>query len=309
MANYLTVDGGTTNTRIYLVRNGRVEDTQKLSVGARNGADALKKALRDGINTILERNSLEPSAISQILASGMITSEYGLCKLDHLLLPAGASELHKAMQEELFFDICPIPWRFMRGVKSLGKDLSECDVMRGEETELMGLLDYAHDDALYILPGSHSKHVSIDKHGRITAFKTMMTGEFFAAVMQNTILRDAADFEHNRLVESELLHGFEYCRVHGVNEALFKTRILRNIFGAEKENCFSFLLGAVLCHEVVEAIKAPERTLVISGQKQFCEALAILLGKYSEKRVVAIPDEAVATSVALGAVKIFEYKE
>ena len=308
MANYLTVDGGTTNTRIYLVQNGRVEDSEKLSVGARNGADALKKALRDGINTILERNSLEQSAISQILASGMITSEYGLCKLDHTTLPAGPGELHEAMHGELFPDICPIPWRFIRGVKSLGKDLSECDVMRGEETELMGLLDYAREDALYILPGSHSKHVSIDKSGRITAFKTMMTGEFFAAVMQNTILRDAADFDHNRLVESELLHGFEYCREHGVNESLFKTRILRNIFGAEKENCFSFLLGVVLCDEVKAILDAPEQTVVLGGQKQFREALRILLTAFGEKKIITLPDETVSFCVSLGAVRIYENK-
>ena len=308
MAIYLTVDGGTTNTRIYLVRDGAVAESIRLSVGARNGAEALKAALREGIAQILSKNSLTEGDITRILASGMITSEYGLCKLDHILLPAGKKELAEAMHETSFADVSAIPWSFVRGVKSLGDELSDCDVMRGEETEIMGILEDSGEGALYILPGSHSKHISVDASGRIVAFKTMMSGELFAAVMQNTILRDAADFEHNEIREGELCRGFEYCREHGVNEALFKTRILKNLLGATKEDCYSFLLGTVLCDEVAEAIKTPESTLVISGQKQFCEALAILLGKYSEKRVVALPDEAVASSVALGAVKIYEHK-
>ena len=63
MANYLTVDGGTTNTRIYLVRNGRVEDTQKLSVGARNGADALKKATASGVKVTAVECIVTPSTL------------------------------------------------------------------------------------------------------------------------------------------------------------------------------------------------------------------------------------------------------
>ena len=133
MAIYITVDGGTTNTRIYLVREGQITDSQKLSVGARNGSDALKAELKSGISEILGRNSLKPDNIDRILASGMITSEYGLLALDHALLPAGPRELQRAMHSAAFEDISPIPWSFVRGVKSLGDGLCDCDVMRGRK--------------------------------------------------------------------------------------------------------------------------------------------------------------------------------
>ena len=179
--------------------------------------------------------------------------------------------------------------------------------MRGEETELMGILDDAADSgALYVLPGSHSKHVSVDRDGRIVHFCTMLSGELFAAVIQNTILRDAADFEHNTLVGERLTEGYEYCRSHGVNESLFKTRILKNLFGASREECYSYLLGCVLCDEVKSILKRPEPTVVIGGQKQFREAISALLCRYGDKRVIALSDEDVAHSTALGAVKIFE---
>jgi len=311
MSNFLTIDGGTTNTRVYLIKNDLLADSVALNVGARSAIEdkmILKNAIKNAIDKLLSAHSLGVNDVKAILASGMITSESGLMPIEHISLPVGVHELAEAIKCYCFNDITPIPFYFVPGVKIVSDKLEDADMIRGEETEIMGILEDSGEGALYILPGSHSKHISVDASGRIVAFKTMMSGELFAAVMQNTILRDAADFEHNEIREGELCRGFEYCRKHGVNEALFKTRILKNLLGATKEDCYSFLLGTVLCDEVSEAIKAPESTLVISGQKQFCEALAILLGKYSEKRVVALSDEAVASSVALGAVKIYEQK-
>ncbi|MBQ8388647.1 MAG: 2-dehydro-3-deoxygalactonokinase [Clostridia bacterium] len=307
MASYITVDGGTTNTRLYLVCDGSVVAEEKLSVGARNGAEALKSAVKDGISRLLDGCGITENQVTAILASGMITSEYGLCNLPHITLPAGRRELREAMERVEFPEISALPWYFIRGVKSVGETLEETDVMRGEETELMGILDGdAASGALYVLPGSHSKHVSVDGEGRIVGFCTMLSGELFAAVMQNTILRDAADFEHNTVIEEKLYRGYEYCRDRGINEALFKTRILKNLFAASKEECYSYLLGCVLCHEVGAIIGRPEEAVIIGGQKQFRLALSSLLRRYGEKRVVTLSDEAVARSTALGAVKIFE---
>ena len=308
MINYITVDGGTTNTRLYLVRGGKPVCSKNLGVGARNGEDALRTALKGGIAELLEENALCESDIERILASGMITSEYGLCNLIHTSLPAGRCELRDAMHETLFSDICAIPWCFIRGVRASGDSLECCEVMRGEETELMGLIDGAKTDALYILPGSHSKHISVDENGKIVGFATMMTGEFFAAVMQNTILRDATDFEHNTIIEQKLFEGYEYTCEHGVNEALFKTRILKNIFGATKEECYSFLLGAVLCDEIRSVQKSEKQTVIIGGQKQFRIAMAKILGKYGNKEIIMLSDEKVKNSTPLGAVCIYESK-
>ena len=306
MANYITVDGGTTNTRIHLVKEYEILDVIRLSVGARDGEAALKSALREGIFTLLSRNNLNTSCISRILASGMITSEQGLCNLVHISLPAGKRELLASCFEITFDDICEIPWCFVRGVKSEGASLADCDVMRGEETELMGLLSDCAEQTLYVLPGSHSKHIKVDGEGRITAFQTMMTGELFAAVMEHTILKYSTDFSHNQIEKDALTEGYEYCKAHGINEALFKTRILRNLRGASAETCYSFLLGVVLGDEI-DAILADEETrVVLGGQKQLREAMALLLERYSDKKVVCLSDEEVTSSTARGAIRIFE---
>lgn len=307
MAYYITVDGGTTNTRITLNHDRSIKQTVKLNIGAGSGdTEALKSAVASAIKNILNENSLHETDIVRILASGMITSEYGLCALPHISLPAGPKELHDSIFTTVISDISSIPFSFIRGVKKQSDDLNGSDVMRGEETELMGLLNQTDEGCLYVLPGSHSKHISIDANGRIVDFKTMLSGELFAAVICHTILKHSADFEHNAVIEKQLENGFSYTAEYGINESLFKGRILKNTFGASHNECYSFLMGCILCDEIRSIIRSKEKTVVIGGQKQFRKALCLLLERFSDKNVICLSDNDVESSTSNGAVKIFE---
>ena len=177
MANYICIDGGTTNTRINLVCDRKLVDSMKFNVGARSGIDnkmLLRTTVRDGIVELLSRNAMDKANISMILASGMITSEFGLVELPHILAPAGMDEMHAAMHKVVLEDISDIPFVFMRGVKTSVDTLESADMMRGEETELMGLYS---EEGVYILPGSHSKIIKTNAKGQIVNFTTMLTGE------------------------------------------------------------------------------------------------------------------------------------
>jgi 2-dehydro-3-deoxygalactonokinase len=62
------------------------------------------------------------------------------------------------------------------------------DVMRGEETQILGALALSGSDAgLFLLPGTHSKWAEV-QGGRIVSFRTFMTGEVFGALKDHTIL-------------------------------------------------------------------------------------------------------------------------
>ncbi len=309
MANYITVDGGTTNTRISLVKDLEIKDTMKFSVGARSGIEnrnLLRETLHNGIRELLSRNNTKESEICRILASGMITSEFGLCKLDHIVAPAGAKELNASMQEVVLEDISDIPFVFIRGIKMLGGDFAETDMMRGEETEFVGLS--SGEGGVYILPGSHSKVIFADESGRITSFHTMLTGEMMAALSQNTILKDAVDLSVSKISEEYLLKGYHYCKECGINKALFKVRILKNIFGKNADETYSFFVGTVLCGEIEEIIKMNTKRIVIGGKKQIKKAMYCILKNVSEAELVCIDDKDVDSCVSLGAIRIFENK-
>lgn len=309
MANYITVDGGTTNTRLYLVKNRCVVDTLKLTVGAGNGKAALTEAIRDAIKALLEKNAMTEQDIVRVLASGMITSEYGLCALPHLTVPAGRKELHEAMHEVVLEEITTVPFVFLRGVKTDCADAQSADMMRGEETELFGILQNTDKDCLYVLPGSHSKLITVDCMGRIVDFSTMMTGEMAAALSQHTILKDAVALSGSELDIEYLARGYEDCKKNGINHTLFRTRVMKNLFGVDPNARYSYFIGAILQAEIDAIIESPATRVILGGQKQLRLAMAALLKQYAQKEIVTLSDEDVGASVVKGAIAIYEKGE
>lgn len=79
-------------------------------------------------------------------------------------------------------------------IKVGGDLLENTDMMRGEETEFIGLSEKLQSGCIYVLPGSHSKLIKTDEQGRISSFVTTLTGEMIFALSQSTILKDAVDF-------------------------------------------------------------------------------------------------------------------
>ena len=52
MSNYITVDGGTTNTRVALVIDNKVVDSEKISIGSKDcisSNEPLKSAIKSAI--------------------------------------------------------------------------------------------------------------------------------------------------------------------------------------------------------------------------------------------------------------------
>jgi 2-dehydro-3-deoxygalactonokinase len=132
------------------------------------------------------------------------------------------------------------------------------NVMRGEETQVLGILSCLPAQAsgkplLIGLPGSHSKWVrAVD--GRIVHFDTFMTGEVYAALSSHTILGrtmqrsdlfDAAAFDRGVAVSQSPegaagpLSTIFSCRTLGLTGALT---------GAAQPD---YLSGLLIGHEVV----------------------------------------------------------
>lgn len=307
MANYITIDSGTTNTRVSLVADGRIVDVRKYNVGAKKGMDngqLLRDALKNGITNILHANQMAENQIERILAAGMITSEFGLVNLPHILAPAGAKELHDSLFECSLQEISAIPFVFVRGIKTVGDSLESTDMMRGEEAELLGCFA---GEGTYILPGSHSKIIEVDGEGRVVRFKTMLTGEMIAALSQNTILKDAVELKDFDVDEEFLLMGYEYAREHGLNEALFKVRILKNLFGKSPAQIYNFYMGIVLCDEIKAILASDPRKIVIGGKKQIKAFMAGLLAKLTDTEVVLIADEQAEFATAWGMIRAYEF--
>lgn len=309
MANYLTIDGGTTNTRVNLVLDGMIADSLKLNIGVKmnvDGSEKYKQEIKSGIETLLKNNEISESYIERIICSGMITSELGLCPLEHLVVPCGINELHDGLHEVTFDEISKIPFVFVRGVRTKCDILENSDIMRGEETELIGITDKTEPESLYVLPGSHSKLIYTDDVGRICGFSTELSGELIDAVANNTILKENIDLKQNDFDEEYLQKGYVYARDNGVNAGFFKVRILKTRFSCNDNQLYSFFIGVALSTEIESIIKSAAKKVVIGGKKQLKLPMATLLENNSAKEVVCVSDDIAANAATYGMIKIYE---
>ena len=299
MSGYIAIDGGTTNTRVSFVKNGEVVGRIKESTGAGDGREKLMRAVADMLNEA-ERDFGKAEAI---IASGMITSKNGLYELPHISAPAGIKDLHAGMKKAR---IMGFDFTFIPGIKKESKSAENADMMRGEETELAGLAEKPESDCAYILPGSHSKCILTDESGRICDFSTYLTGEMISALIGGTILKESVCYSDT---DTEYLaYGFDMCEKLGINEALFKTRILDCVVGCEKPKIFSCFMGVVMHDEIKRIANIGAKKYVVGGKSELRIPETFLLRKLAGDNVFELTDEMCKNASALGAVKIFEYK-
>lgn len=294
----IAIDGGTTNTRASLWEDpGVCVDMVKSEVGVRitsiEGSNAsLKAAVKGLLDKLLANNSIGFEQIEGIYACGMITSKEGLAELPHLIAPAGMQEFVANLAAVELPDIAPLPIHFVRGLKNRDgagltlEALEQMDVMRGEETETLALLDLFGNESgtLFALPGSHTKFVSVDAEGKMVGCLSSLAGELLSAVTLNTILAGAvgkqfAGADYNKEM---LLAGFRVARDTSFGRAAFSTRMLQMFVPSSEQDRASFLLGAVLQGDV-EAVKnskalsvTKEMKVVIAGKEPLASALKLL---------------------------------
>ena len=301
---YIAIDGGTTNTRVNYVRDRIILETVRLSYGS-NPRDYknLHEAIHNAINELCEKYG-DPICV---LGCGMLTSEFGLSEVKHLIAPAGIAELHNCIKRVELPDVTNLPIYLVPGIKKTDGTFFGTDMMRGEETELIGLVDKLDSDCVYILPGSHSKILHVDEMERIDLIRTFLTGEMQVALSNYTILSSSVDI-HQPMISEYLIMGYKFAFEHGLNEVLLKIRIMDTQFKMPKEQVYSFFLGAILEGEITEIIKVPQSKVVIGGQKQLKEATYTLLTNLCEKEVIKLPDTASGYASVIGMIRIFELK-
>lgn len=289
----LTIDGGTTNTRVCLWnQKHECVDIEKSEIGVRNTAiDGNNKKLADSIKnqitTLLKKNGLSENQISSIYASGMITSNVGLYELPHITAPASITDFANAIQTVSIPAVSSIPIQLIPGLKNSNSTnlskLETMDIMRGEETECIALMSHYESKTglLLVLPGSHNKFITVDKNQNITGCLTTLSGELLSVITNNTIIADAvnhsfAEISYNREM---LLSGFRISSKCGLTRAAFSTRILNQFVSSHPNDCASYLLGSVLAADL-EAVKhsdalqiSPDTQVIIAGKEPLQGAL------------------------------------
>jgi 2-dehydro-3-deoxygalactonokinase len=268
-ARVIGVDWGTSSFRAYLM------DAEGAILERRESADGIL-AVQDFDGTF-ERHCgawAEAHPEATILLSGMIGSRQGWVEAPYCACPAGAAEIagrltrHVTTRGRKIAFVPGLSWQSPTGAD---------DVMRGEETQILGVARSGRQ--VMVLPGSHSKWVEV-VDGRILRFATFLTGEAFAALSKHTILgRLMAGEGHdpNAFAAGLAASG----EAGGLLHHLFRVRTSGLFARRPAESLSSLLSGLVIGHEIRGArdFFGAERVLVVGGAmlaERYAEALSVL---------------------------------
>ena len=209
---------------------------------------------------------------SLCLISGMAGSRQGWAEAPYVACPAGPDDVRRRLHWIEPGRIALVP--------GLSDDQGEVpDVMRGEEVQILGAMRLADlADGLFVLPGTHSKWATV-QDGRVTGFRTFMTGEFYALLSQHSILA--------RTLEADAALD-EAAFLRGVARAGGGQGLLHNAFGARALGLFgrlsptqsaSYLSGLLIGEELRGQELPAGREIIAIGAPALTARYVLALGQ------------------------------
>ena len=224
----VALDWGTSSLRAArLDGNGRVLEERALPCG-------ILTIAANGFASFFEVNfghwMWEKSTLC--LISGMAGSQQGWMEAPYCACPAGFEEVAAALTWIEPHRIAIVP-----GLSC--EHAHAPDVMRGEEMQIFGAMQLTGlRDGMFVLPGTHSKWAQV-RDGRITTFKTYMTGEFYALLSQHSILAKSMLADADSPFDADAF-------AQGVTAAQAGAGLLHTAFSARTLSLFSRLSATAL---------------------------------------------------------------
>lgn len=330
---FATIDCGTTNSRVYVLDEGlRIVAKGSKKVGVRDTAiTGSKHVLREGLSALFESTvreaGLDVRDLACAVTSGMITSEIGLLEIPHLTAPAGIRELAAGVmpvQDPTIFPV-DVQLLFIRGVKNAYprettvRDIRRVDFMRGEETQVVGLLalpGMPRPPLTAVVLSSHTKYVPVTADGKIAGSLTTLSGQLFEAVCQGTSIGKSVEAPDTvtQDMDPEIVDAALDAVAHaGFLRSLLMPRFMEVLLGIPAASRRLFM-DAAIGAEDLQALRdfpllgfATDTPFVLVGQPARCRIFRYMLGRHygatCEIREVSDPDEVDRLAI-LGAVTI-----
>ncbi|AEK63811.1 2-dehydro-3-deoxygalactonokinase [Collimonas fungivorans Ter331] len=302
----IALDWGTSSLRAYrLGAHGQTLELRALPCGIMQlpaAASGDKAALEADFEAAFEQacgDWLRAEPGTPVIAAGMVGSRQGWLEVPYLEVPIAVDRIGASLS--LLRNRHGQPIHLVPG---LIENAMLPNVMRGEETQVVGVLnalnqDTAETDVLIGLPGTHSKWVQIRRAGKLCQlahFDTFMTGEVFAALSGHTILgrgmqagegKDKDDagagqqaFERGALVARSAAGQA------GVLSTIFSTRTLGLTGVLDGAGQREYLSGLLIGHEIAalqamlrEQGRQPSQVMLV-GEAGLCARYTQVLRAY-----------------------------
>ncbi|HMC86855.1 MAG TPA: 2-dehydro-3-deoxygalactonokinase [Chitinophagaceae bacterium] len=252
MDTFISCDWGTSTFRLRLVN--AIKKEIYCEVTSEEGiAETYQQWLATGspeaerINFYRRKLSVSISQLSgaidkdmPVILSGMASSSIGLTELPYQEFPFTWDYSRLAVKK------IDGDEKFSHTLYLLSGFRTDDDVMRGEESLLLGCDVADEDEKIFIFPGTHSKHVFV-KNKTGLGFKTYMTGEIFGLLVEKSIL-------HNSVIkgidEKSFTEGFKAGLEGNILHHVFMVRTRQLLHQANLISNYQFLSGLLIGTEL-----------------------------------------------------------
>ncbi|MEL6924844.1 MAG: 2-dehydro-3-deoxygalactonokinase [Bacteroidota bacterium] len=296
----LSCDWGTSQLRLQLVEleTGAVLSKCKSNVGIKKMHKQWKKAGGDrasfflqGLKVMIEElvgKVGHPLPQVPIVMSGMASSSLGLRELAYAKLPFDLNGTN------LVWELLPASPDFPHNIFLISGIEKQDDVIRGEESELIGLASLNADfpsEYMLILPGTHSKHLKI-ADGKVVDFKTYLTGEMFDILRKHSVLKNRMARKLKKKMNDGLrqafLQGVEAAKAPDINRQIFSIRA-KSLQGSLRQNEATYYLsGLLIGHEIQELEITESSTCVLAANKKMCTFYQLALEHVGWERLLVV---------------------
>jgi len=212
------------------------------------------------------------------VACGMVGSAHGWREAPYVACPARLDTLHEHLVP---VKASATTVHIVPGMVDDPTDGTP-DVMRGEETQVLGLVKDRSDlgeRACVLMPGTHSKWVQV-RDGIVTRIRTRMTGETYALLRRQSVLArlmPADDAALNREAFSAGVAAARDARGADLLAQLFSVRTLGLTGRWPSEALPDHLSGLLIGHELVGGLRTADGPLALVGEPELCRRYALAL--------------------------------
>ena len=281
MEHFLSCDWGTSSFRLRLIEANSLKviaairskegiaDTYRSWWGQKAVVEReafYMRIIKDQINALNQQDDVQRSGISlsgiPVVLSGMASSTIGLVDIPYKVLPFALDGSDLTIRK--------LGGQFDNSVIIISGACTENDVMRGEETKVLGCKHYLTciDQNLQLLmPGTHPKHIVI-KDQQIRGFKTYMTGEFFDLLAGQSVLSgsvQAGGDLKDPICGQHFKEGLEAAQQGNILHSSFLVRSRQVLHQVPAPYNYYYLSGLLIGTELKEVNKMFPVYLVSAG--------------------------------------------
>jgi 2-dehydro-3-deoxygalactonokinase len=286
MQRFISCDWGTSSLRIRLVdaynlsvlaetrTNQGIAATyelwQRAKLNEEKRLSFYQSVIADKIKEFEKKLSTSLNAVPVIL-SGMASSSLGMHEMPYHILPFSTDG------SDLLFEKIPADVDFNHDIIMISGVKSRSDVMRGEETQLVGCDINPREERIFVFPGTHSKHILVSSEKAVSC-KTFMTGEFLYLLSAKSILASSVA-EHDDIILAPFEAGLMESLHSNLLHSCFTIRT-NQLFGrfSRQEN-HDYLKGLLIGTELSYLVGGAELLTVVSNEsvgRQYQAAIKIL---------------------------------